>query len=280
MKPITEYQDYRQYMRDFYEERKRKSYFTWREFASLSKFVSPTYLKLVCDGKTRLSKPGIAKVAHAMGLEGFDYTYFALLVKFGNAKTESEKESALKELEQEARLNKIRILDADAIRFYETPACPIIRELAPLMPGASLGEIAAKIKSKTTALEVQEVLQFLVKADLLKRNPDGTYEQTAKAVKGSNETIPIAIRTMNRKMGELAVRSILKDPVDERNFSGITMGIDKSTYERMVKEIDAFRKKIIAMANECQSIDQVYQLNLQMFPLTEKTSSSTNKKED
>ena len=280
MKPITEYQDYRQYMRDFYEERKKKSYFTWREFASLSKFVSPTYLKLVCDGKTRLSKPGIAQVAHAMGLEGFDYTYFALLVKFGNAKTESEKESALKELEQEARLNKIRILDADAIRFYETPACPIIRELAPLMPGASLGEIAAKIKSKTTALEVQEVLQFLVKADLLKRNPDGTYEQTAKAVKGSNETIPIAIRTMNRKMGELAVRSILKDPVDERNFSGITMGIDKSTYERMVKEIDAFRKKIIAMANECQSIDQVYQLNLQMFPLTEKTSSSTNKKED
>ena len=32
MKPITEYSDYRTYMRDFYEERKRVSYFTWREF--------------------------------------------------------------------------------------------------------------------------------------------------------------------------------------------------------------------------------------------------------
>ena len=80
MKPITEYSDYRTYMRDFYEERKRVSYFTWREFASLAGFVSPTYLKLVCDGGTRLSKPGIAKVARAMGLEGFDYTYFGLLV--------------------------------------------------------------------------------------------------------------------------------------------------------------------------------------------------------
>ena len=77
MKPITQYNDYRQYMCDFYEERKRSSYFTWRKFASLAGFVSPTYLKLVCDGKTRLSKPGIAKVARAMGLEGFDYTYFA-----------------------------------------------------------------------------------------------------------------------------------------------------------------------------------------------------------
>ena len=68
MKPITEYNDYRLYMRDFYEERKRVSYFTWREFASLAGFVSPTYLKLVCDGKTRLSKPGIDKVARAMKL--------------------------------------------------------------------------------------------------------------------------------------------------------------------------------------------------------------------
>ena len=31
MKPIIEYNDYRSYMRDFYEERKRVSYFTWRE---------------------------------------------------------------------------------------------------------------------------------------------------------------------------------------------------------------------------------------------------------
>lgn len=59
MKQITEYNDYRAYMRDFYKERKRTSAFTWREFAKLAGFVSPTYLKPVCDDKTRLSKPGI-----------------------------------------------------------------------------------------------------------------------------------------------------------------------------------------------------------------------------
>ena len=141
MKPIIEYNDYRLYMRDFYEERKRTSYFTWREFASLAGFVSPTYLKLVCDGNTRLSKPGIAKVARAMGLEGFDYTYFGLLVKFGNAKSATEKEEALRELGREASMNKIRILDADAFRYYEMPTCPIVRELAPLMPNADPSEI-------------------------------------------------------------------------------------------------------------------------------------------
>ncbi len=279
MKPIMEYKDYRQYMRDFYAERKRNSYFTWRKFASLAGFASPAYLKLVCDGETRLSKPGIAKVARAMGLEGFDYTYFALLVKFMNAKNDSEREAVLKEIDHEARMNKIRIVDADAFRYYETPACPVIRELAPVMPGATLGELASKIRQGVTAAEVREILQFLVKTNLLQKNADGTYEQTQKAVKGSKETIPLAIRTMNRKMSELAVRSIIKDPVEERNFSGITMGINKSIYDRIVKEIDAFRKKIINIANECSKIDQVYQMNLQMFPLTDKVSTSESGKD-
>jgi len=278
MKPIVEYKDYRQYMREFYEERKRSSYFTWREFASLSGFVSPTYLKLVCDGKTRLSKPGVAKVARAMGLEGFDYTYFALLVKFGNAKNEVEKESALQELEREARMNKIRIVDADAIRYYESPMYPIVRELAPLMPAATFGEMASKIKTAATAVDVREVLQFLVRADLLRRREDGSYEQTQKAVKGSKEAIPFAIRGMNRKMAELAVDSIAGDSADKRHFSSVTMGIDGPTYERISREVDDFRKRIVSMANECQKIDQVYQLNLQVFPLTEKVDVSDAKK--
>lgn len=270
MKPIVEYNDYRQYMRDFYEERKRSSYFTWRKFASLAGFVSPTYLKLVCDAKTRLSKPGVAKVARAMGLEGFDYTYFALLVKFGNAKDDAERADALRELEREARMNRIRVVDADAFRYYENSVCPALRELAPLMPGATCGEMASKIRGGVTGLEVRELLQFLVKAELLRKNDDGTYEQTEKAVKGSKEAIPLAIRTMNRNMAELAVQSISRDSVEERNFSGVTMGVDKPTYDRIVGEIDAFRKKIVSIANECQGIDQVYHLNLQLFPLTDK----------
>ena len=180
-----------------------------------------------------------------MGLEGFDYTYFGLLVKFGNAKSATEKEEALRELGREASMNKIRILDADAFRYYEMPTCPIVRELAPLMPNANPCEIADKIREKTSALNVREILQFLVKSGLLVKTDDGTYEQTEKSIKGSKEAIPLAIRTMNKKMAALATRSIEKDPVEERNFSGVTMGIDESAYARIVDVINDCRKKVI-----------------------------------
>ena len=76
MKPVTEYQDYRVYMQDYYNERKRVSSFSWREFTRASGFTSPTYLKLVCEGKTRLSPLGADKVGSAMHLAGFELEYF------------------------------------------------------------------------------------------------------------------------------------------------------------------------------------------------------------
>ena len=46
MKPIIEYSDFRKFMLDYYEERKRRSAFTWREFSKIARFTSPNYMKV------------------------------------------------------------------------------------------------------------------------------------------------------------------------------------------------------------------------------------------
>ena len=90
MKPVFDYQSYREFILDYYRERKRCSSFTWRGFAALAGFASGSYLKLVCDGKTRLLEEGAKKTAIAMGLVGFEFDYFVLMVRYENAKTERE----------------------------------------------------------------------------------------------------------------------------------------------------------------------------------------------
>ena len=55
MPPIIEYTDYRQYIADFYAERKNRSAFTWRDFALKAKFSSAVFLKYVCEGKKNLT---------------------------------------------------------------------------------------------------------------------------------------------------------------------------------------------------------------------------------
>lgn len=267
MKEIVDYHSYRKYMQDFYEERKRCSAFSWREFSKIAGFSSPNYMKVVCEGKSRLSKAGVESVSRAMGLEGFQVEYFTAMVDFEDAKTEAKKKAAFQRMQDIAKENRMRVIDADAYHYFESWVNPVLRELAPLMPGAKPLEMARMCYPVVSAVEVRHSLDFMVSAGLLKKEGEA-YVQTEKSVTGSAEAIPLAIRSMHRQMSKLATDAIDDRDVSERHMTGVTLGVSPKTYGRLVRELENFRRKVVAIAAEEDDYTQVYHLNLQLFPLT------------
>jgi uncharacterized protein (TIGR02147 family) len=280
MKPIIEYRDYHAFLSDYYEERKRTSAFSWREFAKIAGFVSPSYLKDVCSGKTNLSKVTMGRVAAAVGLVGYEVTYFEAMVQFGNAKTDDVRKKFLEQMQSIALDHKVRIVDKDAFEYYDSWKNSVVRELAPIMPGAMPGEIAKMCTQEISALEVRKSLAFLERTGFLKQIGENVYVQTEKSVEGSREGLPLALRSMHREMGRLAIDSLDRFASNERNITGVTMGVDRETYERIVHELDECRKKITAMAEECNNIKQVYRLNLQLFPLSKEVAKNEEAKDE
>ena len=280
MKPIIEYQDYHTFLSDYYEERKRTSAFSWREFAKIAGFVSPSYLKDVCSGKTNLSKVTMGRVAAAVGLVGYEVTYFEAMVQFGNAKTDDVRKKFLEQMQSIALDHKVRIVDKDAFEYYDSWKNSVVRELAPIMPGAMPGEIAKMCTQEISALEVRKSLAFLERTGFLKQIDENVYVQTEKSVEGSREGLPLALRSMHREMGRLAIDSLDRFASNERNITGVTMGVDRETYERIVHELDECRKKITAIAEECDNIKQVYRLNLQLFPLSKEVAKNEEAKDE
>ncbi|MBR6450920.1 MAG: TIGR02147 family protein [Fibrobacter sp.] len=266
MKPIVEYSDFRMYMRDFYEERKRCSAFSWREFSKLAGFSSPSYMKVVCDGKSKLSRIGVERTGAAMGLSGFEMDYFRAMVKFGQAETEEAKKAAFNEMLAIAKTYKVRTLEGDLFQYYDSWRNPVLRELAPIMPGATPGEMAKMCYPEISALEVRDSLEFLTKSGLLKK-VDGNFVQSETSVKGSTDATRLALRGMHREMSKLATPA-LELPREVRNFSGVTMGLSRDSYCKIESVLDECRRQIIAIAAEETNIEQVYRVNLQLFPLT------------
>lgn len=181
MKSVLEYRDYHAFMQDYYDSRKKSGAFSWREFSKNAGFSSSNYMKLVCMGKSKLSKVKTAQVAKAMGLIGHEAEYFEQLVIFGNAIKDSVKKTA-----------------------------------------------------------------FLVKAE------------------------------MHKEMGSMAVRAVDRYNASERYFTGMTIGVNEETYSRIVDEINICAKKIAAIANESDNLNQVYGLNLQLFPFTNKIEGESH----
>ena len=274
MKDVLEYANYRQYIADYYADRKAKSAFTWPEFAQAAGFSSPVYLKYVSEGRFNLSDAAVERVAKAMHLADYEQEYFAEMVKFDHAKKDADKKAIFKKMLSIAEAHKTKILEGDAFRFFEDWKNPVIRELAPSMPGAKPLALAHACRPEITAAEISNTLKFLLKAGLLKKDENGNYVQTEKSVTtGDMDVTPVAVRGMHRQMGEFALEAIEGVAQDKRHFSGITLGITHDAYEEIVEEIAECRKRIIAIATKNAATDEVYRLNMQLFPMTNKNSN-------
>jgi uncharacterized protein (TIGR02147 family) len=269
MKDILEYTSYRQYIADYYAERKAKSAFSWQEFATLAGFSSSIFLKYVSEGRYNLGEATAVRVATAMKLADYECDFFVELVKFDHAKTDAEKKAAYGKMISIAEAHKAKVLEGDSFRFFSDWKNPVIRELAPAMPGAKPLALAHACREKITAAEVSETLNFLVKAGLLQKDDAGNYTQTEKSVTtGPMEVTPVAVRGMHRQMGEFALDAIEGVPQAERHFSGVTLGVTHEAYDEIVQEIAECRKRVIAIATRDSAVDEVYRLNMQFFPMT------------
>ncbi len=270
MKSVIEYEDYRLFMNDYYRWKKQTSAFSWRDFTKKGGFTSPNYMKLVCEGKSGLSKTGVERAADAMDLVGAEREYFRQLVKFGQAKKDADKKAAYTEMKEIASAHKVRVLEGESMSFYESWKFPVLRELAPMMPGAKPLDIARACGNAFSAEEVRNALAFLTRAKFLKKTADNVYEQVDRSLQMSVAAMPVLVREMHKEMASFAKDAVEKYPVDERNFTGVTMGIDDEDYAEILKELEKCRKRIISIASAKKGGNRVYRLNMQLFPLTDK----------
>ena len=199
------------------------------------------------------------------------------MVSYAHAKDDKARRAAFEERCALAHAHKVRVLGNEEFDYFKSWKNPVLREIAPHMPGAKPLEMARKCKPQISAAEVSETLDFLVRAKLLKKDKSGNYEQTDKSLSmGSVDAVPVAARDMQRQMGEFAVKA-LDLPLSERDMSGLTMGLTRRAYEKIRKEIADFRRRIVAIASEDDETEQVYRLNLQLFPLSERLGDCDDK---
>jgi len=57
-------------------------------------------------------------------------------------------------------------------------------------------------------------------------------------------------------------------PAESRDISTLTLSVSETTFREIKAEVQLFRKHLSAIACADQFADRVYQVNIQLFPLT------------
>jgi uncharacterized protein (TIGR02147 family) len=164
--------------------------------------------------------------------------------------------------------NGVRILGAEAFDYFKSWINPVVRELAPIMPGAKPSEIAKMCVPEVTAGDVRNALTLMVQAGLLHLRPDGSYVQTNKGLSGDPALVAGAMHAMQKQLTLLAADALDGVAREDRNISGLTFGVDEKTLWHLSEELDLFRQKVKDILSKVENYDRVYRLNLHLFPLS------------
>lgn len=270
MDSILSYINFRDFLKDYYTEQKENfSYFSYRYFSQKAGIKSPVFLKEVYDGKKNLSSTMIEKFCKVLKFNAKETKYFRILVHFNQAKTSDEKQEYYTHLKTMVDTVEQHVLKSDFYVYYDKWYTSVIREIVTQMKYKNnLDELANKVYPPISRKEAKESLKLLVDLNFIKRNRKGYYEQTQKDITTGSEIASHIIRQHNRQMLKLADNAIENVPVDRRFSKGITMGIDRAAYDLILAETEAYKDRIISIVNNCKAPDEVYELYLQLFPLS------------
>jgi uncharacterized protein (TIGR02147 family) len=269
MKSIFQYIDYRKFLSDYYAEKKATTrHFSYRYFCTKAGITSPSFLKLVMDGKSNISIAMIDKFAIALKLNKKEFRYFKHLVLFNQSPDAQDKQEHYAVLVTMSNNVSQNILGSEQFEYLSKWHTAVIREL--ICQHDFKDDFKALAESVIPAISQRDAhysVRLLLKLGLIVKKPDGAYRQVDRALATNRDIAGPAIRAFNKSMIELAARSIDEMENTRRHVSGITMGVSRECYEVLCAEVEAFKDRVAAIVDNSAESDRVYQLNLQLFPV-------------
>lgn len=273
MPDIFAYLDYRQFLNDIIaERRKENAHFSLRYISQKAGIKSSGFLSMVLKGERNISEKLIIELARILKLNKKERHYFRSLVYFNQAKSHSEKSHFYQEI-LSLQKGPVRTVTQNQYEFYDKWYYAAIRELVAIyeITDENHEMLNRLLKPAIKPGEVKSALEVLTRLGLVKKSKKGVYKRTdAVITSGSSVVKPFAIRNFQLATLDLAKSAYERFPRDERELSTLSMSIDKKTYSLIQKKVAKLRAEIMELARSVPEPEQVYQLNMQLFPLSQR----------
>jgi uncharacterized protein (TIGR02147 family) len=277
---LADYTDFRQYLKDVYEFRRETEStglraYSYSAFSAAADIRSPNYLKLIIEGRRNLSDDMISRFARALRLNKLETEEFRVLVHYGQATEPIQRNQFLKEL---ADLRAERAFASGAISEQAWEKIPgwmgwVIFAMTD-QAGVQFDpeELYKLIRAKTSPDDVKGALRKLMQEGHL------VGESASQMAKGrdlieSPQDLPVAmIRKLQAELIYLGIESLFRDSPKEREFGAMTMAMTQEEFDHVRFELRQLRKRLqkdLMVRRQSSKGDRVYQLNIQLFPVTD-----------
>lgn len=274
---LYEYLDYREYLKDHYETSKhRHPFFSFRYISSKTGLDSSFYVKVI-QKQMHLSLKSLPRLIDFLNLNKKERDYFTLLVRFNRSHNKDEMKLYFEKIIDFRKL-RITTLEVEKYEYFSKWYYVAIRELLNHFRfDGDYKVLAAKLNPPISEARARKAITLLTRLGLIKKNNNGFYELTDRFVTTGESWNSIAIENFQSEMLHLADESIKNISKQNRETSTVTVSVSWECFKAMKERLREFRKELMEMARMDHDPDEVFQINFQMFPLTNTDRSRETK---
>jgi uncharacterized protein (TIGR02147 family) len=273
MKDIYQYQDYRQFLNDALRERKKENpHFSYRYISTFLHLKSPGFMNWVVRGRRKLPEALIQRIADLFKLGDRERDYFALMVKYNHCNSIPERDLLFKQLAGFQK-KKSSILNPRQYQIFGKWFYLAIRELVRILPFKDdFQRLSVMLRPKIKSRDAREAVEILQKNGLVAWGDDGYLKPVETLLTTGAVWESELIKNLQIQMVDMGKNAIITIPKQDRDISNLTFCASEKTMRSISNEIAALRQKILAMSENDTEADTVYQCNMQLFPISQKTT--------
>jgi uncharacterized protein (TIGR02147 family) len=281
---LSFYLDYRKYLDDFYKYKReltKKSLrpYTYQVFSAGADIKSPNYLKMVIDGKRNLSMDMVLKFAKALGLNKESTDEFKLLVQFTQENDPALRNIFLKKLNEHRISAKLKSGEIDAKTWEKLPNW-ISWILFAMIDQTGVefkpDKLVKLLRGTVNEEEVRQALQAIIDSGEVEVSPEGMVVRKNNLIETPEDVSVQLVRKLQSELMYLGLESLFKDSASDREFGSATLALTKEEFEEIKFQLRKIRKQIQkdnSVKRAGTKGDKVYQLNLQLFPVTDRVNA-------
>lgn len=267
---LFEYLNYRDFLKDAYEERHSQEWRFSHRYIAEKAGIDGSMFNKILQGKRNLTSRLVSVFADLFCCDDREKQYFSDMVSFNQAKTHSESRQYLEKLVATKEC-KVEEVARDQFEYFDHWYHAVIRELITIYP--YVGDDAAlglMVRPPISASQVKASVALLERLSMIKKNPEtGFYEQTQGLISSGSESYSTAVNSYIQQNLDVATTAIDRFDREERNLSTLAFGCDEATYSELVEMVRRFRREVLAKVSQCQKPNRVFQLGMQLFPLSD-----------
>lgn len=280
---LASYTDFRQYLKDFYDYKRKQTQdsirpYNYATFAAAADIKSPNYLKLIIEGQRNLSDVMAKKFSKALSLSKEETEEFVALVRYGQSEDPIDRNRNLKALADHRVRQQMKSGEIKEETWAKVPSW-VTWVLYALVDqkGAqfNVDQLFQLLKGKVRPEEIRRCLGRLIQSGELTMDLDtGEIRKGRELMAGSESVPPELVRKLQAELIYLGLESLFQEDPQDREVGAMTVALTEEEYGQLKFELRQLRKrwqKDVAVKRHTNKGDRVFQLNVQLFPLTKKS---------